>query len=121
MFWRVSGQLYWRAAGVGTEGLLSLRHSSSREEESQLVNLHNGAETLGAGHFLASSLLPQTHRIPLATQGWTNGPVLMKCALSTAEERLSVPLGLVRKVRLESSHEVQVQVLVEDREMLAQA
>lgn len=46
---------------------------------------------------------------------------MMKCALSTAEERLSVPLGLVRKVRLESSHEVQVQVLVEDREMLAQA
>lgn len=31
-----------------------------------------------------------------------NGPGLMKCALITTKE-LSMPLGLVRKVRLESS------------------
>lgn len=41
-------------------------------------------------------------------------------AFSTTEE-LSVPLEPVRKVRLESSHEVQVQALGEDRERLAQA
>lgn len=36
VFWRVSGQLNWRAAMVGSEGPLPLRRSSSREEDSQL-------------------------------------------------------------------------------------
>lgn len=36
VFWRVSGQLNWRAAMVGSEGHLPLRHSLSREEDSQL-------------------------------------------------------------------------------------
>lgn len=49
--------------------------------------------------------------MPLATQGWIS-------EFSTTEE-LSVLLELVRKVRLESSHEVQVQALGEDRERKA--
>lgn len=36
VFWMVSGQLNWRAAMAGSEGRLPLRHSSFREEDSQL-------------------------------------------------------------------------------------
>lgn len=46
--------------------------------------------------------MAQIHRVPPATWGWMNGPVLTKGALITTKE-FSMPLGLVRKVRLESS------------------
>lgn len=99
MFFRVSGQLSWKAPWAGTKEHLPLRLSYSMEEDSS-DSIFPTPQGLWEQEISCMAWL-SLQSIDYALPHRTMEPMLMTCILSTTEELLVLP-RLVRKVRLET-------------------